>query len=100
MIVKLVELLDHIEMRKTDCFERQDLSCTYLAHHELESVKIIIIIIIIMMDSSLLPVVWRCKDQGISIDRYGHFCSCLVHCCKACICSRILSLHLSLIRLP
>ena len=28
--------------------ERQDLSCTYLAHHELESVIIIIIIIIIM----------------------------------------------------
>jgi len=26
--------------------ERQDLSCTYLAHHELESVLIIIIIII------------------------------------------------------
>jgi hypothetical protein len=28
--------------------ERQDLSCTYLAHHELESVLIIIIIIIMI----------------------------------------------------
>ena len=42
MIVKLVELVDRIEMRKTDCLERQDLSCTYLAHHELEGVVIII----------------------------------------------------------
>ncbi len=39
-------------------------------------------------------------NQGISADRYSHFCSCSVHCCKACICSCILSLHLSLIRLP
>ena len=29
--------------------ERQDLSCTYLAHHELESVTIFIIIIIIVI---------------------------------------------------
>ena len=29
--------------------ERQDLSCTYLAHHELESVSIIIIIVIIII---------------------------------------------------
>ena len=33
-------------MRKTDCLERQDLSRTYLAHHELESVFINIIIIL------------------------------------------------------
>ena len=25
-------------MHKTDCSERQDLSCMYLAHHELESI--------------------------------------------------------------
>ena len=42
MIVKLVGLADRIEMRKTDCFERQDLSSTHLAHHELESVVSII----------------------------------------------------------
>ena len=51
MIVKLVELVDRIEMRKTDCLERQDLSCTYLAHHELEGVVIIISIIITAMST-------------------------------------------------
>ncbi len=43
MIVNLVGLVDRIEMRKT---ERQDLSRTYLAHHDLESVNIIVILII------------------------------------------------------
>ena len=37
-IAKPVGLINRIEMRKTDVLERQDLSCTYLAHHELESV--------------------------------------------------------------
>jgi len=43
-IAKPVELVYPIEMCKTDCLERQDLSRTYLAHHELESVVIKIII--------------------------------------------------------
>ena len=45
MYVKHV--LEHytLEMRKTDALERQDLSRSYLAHHELESLVIIIIII-------------------------------------------------------
>ena len=43
MIVKNVELVDRIEMRKT-ALERQDLSRTYLAHHEMESVITIIIL--------------------------------------------------------
>ena len=45
MIVTPVELVDRIEMRNTDCFGRQDLSRTYLVHHELDSVIIIVIII-------------------------------------------------------
>ena len=32
-------------LQNSSALERQDLSCTYLAHHELESVSIIIIII-------------------------------------------------------
>jgi len=47
VIVKTVVLVGLTGMHKTGCSERQDLSCTYLAHHELESVLIIIIIIII-----------------------------------------------------
>ena len=35
-----LDILEHQEGR----LERQDLSCTYLAHHELESVIIIVII--------------------------------------------------------
>ena len=35
MIVKLVELVDRIEMRKTDCFGKTRLVRTCLAHHEL-----------------------------------------------------------------
>ena len=45
MIVKLVELVDRIEMRKT-ALERHDLSRTYLAHDELKSVVITIITVI------------------------------------------------------
>ncbi len=53
--------LDPICMTEQHCLdstgqaalERQDLSCTYLAHHELESVLIIIIIII--YDRTALP---------------------------------------------
>ena len=41
-----VGLVQLTEMRKTDCLERQDLSHTELAHHELESKSLIIIIII------------------------------------------------------
>ncbi len=37
-------------MQKTDCFGEtivlQDLSCTYLAHHELESETIIVVVIV------------------------------------------------------
>ncbi len=42
-------MVDLIEMHKTDSFERQDLSCMYLARHELESVIIIIVIIVIII---------------------------------------------------
>ena len=35
--VKTVESIDPIEMPKTDCFGKT-MSCTYLAHHELECV--------------------------------------------------------------
>ena len=45
VIVKTVALVHLIEMRKTDCLERQAFSCTYLAHHELESKLTILIII-------------------------------------------------------
>ncbi len=48
-----------IPVRPTDTIfltmERQDVSCTYLAHHELESVIIIIIIIIIIIKIRPLP---------------------------------------------
>lgn len=49
LIVRTVKLVDLTGMHKTDCFEdtRQDLSCTYQAHHELESVHISIIIVIL-----------------------------------------------------
>ncbi len=47
MIDKTVKLLDRMEMSKTDCLARQDLSRKYLAHHEPESVAIILIDIII-----------------------------------------------------
>jgi len=40
VIYKTVELVGLIEMRKTDSLETQDLSRTYLAHHELESVPV------------------------------------------------------------
>ncbi len=43
MIGKTVDLVDRIEMHKTDCLERQDLSRKYLGRHELESVFINII---------------------------------------------------------
>ena len=42
MIVKFVELVDLQRCARQTALERQDLSCTYLAHHELESVIIII----------------------------------------------------------
>ncbi len=38
----------HHDITLQAALERQDLSCTYLAHHELESVLIIIIIIIMI----------------------------------------------------
>jgi len=41
--VKTVKLVDPIEIRQT-ALERQDLSCTYLAHDELESVNVTIVI--------------------------------------------------------
>ncbi len=41
--------------RVCSALERQDFSCTYLAHHELESVLNIIIIIIIIMEKALAP---------------------------------------------
>ena len=44
MVVKLVELVDRTEMRKTGCFGETRRVLQYLAHHELESVIIIIII--------------------------------------------------------
>ena len=58
VIVKIVELVDLIEMRKTDCSGRQDLSRTYLAHHELQSVIIsVIMIIMTTMLMTLLVIV-------------------------------------------
>ncbi len=42
-------MVDLIEMHKTDSFERQDLSCMYLARHELESAIIVITIIIVII---------------------------------------------------
>jgi len=49
-------LVQLTEMRKTDCLERQDLSHTELAHHELESKSLIIIIIIYLLLSLMLPI--------------------------------------------
>ncbi len=50
MIVIHVELVDLIEMRKTDCSGKTRLIRTYLAHHQLESViNMVIIISIIIM---------------------------------------------------
>ena len=46
VIVKTVELADLTEMHKTTALEKQDLSCTYLAHHELESKTILVVIIV------------------------------------------------------
>ncbi len=46
VIVNSVELVHFTGMHKTRCSGRQDLSCTYLAHHELETVVIIAIMII------------------------------------------------------
>ncbi len=51
-----VGLVQLTEMRKTDCLERQDLSHTELAHHELESKSLIIIIIIYLLLSLMLPI--------------------------------------------
>ncbi len=48
VIVKIVELVDLLEMRKTDSFGETRLVPHVPAHHELESVFIIIIIIINM----------------------------------------------------
>ncbi len=45
--------LDCINVLQTDCMERQDLSCTYLAHHELDSELIIIIIVVIVVINML-----------------------------------------------
>ncbi len=45
VIVKTVELVGLTGCTRQAALERQDLSCMYLAHHELESVLIIIIII-------------------------------------------------------
>ena len=48
--------------------EGQDLSCTYLAHHELDSVLIVIIVvvvIIIIMSSG--QQVCRCKQAALAL---------------------------------
>ena len=43
------------EMRNTDCLERQDLSCTELAHHELKSeFSIVTIFIVIIIAISIM----------------------------------------------
>ena len=58
--------------------ERQDLSCTYLAHHELESTNITIIIIItiviiIIITADLMPDPWletdlcRCAQLPVTV---------------------------------
>ena len=39
--------------------ERRDLSCTYLAHHELQSVRIIVVIITIITISSIVIIILR-----------------------------------------
>ena len=44
VIVRTVELVDFAGMHKTGCSGRQDLSCTNLAHHELERVVIIVVV--------------------------------------------------------
>ena len=44
-------------MRQT-VLERQDLSCTYLAHHELESVVIIVIIIIMVVIAIIIIIIF------------------------------------------
>ena len=49
MIVKTVKLVDLKESARQTASERQDLSCTYLAHHELESVFIIILVVVIII---------------------------------------------------
>jgi len=53
VIVKTVVLVGLIGCTRQAALERQDLSCKYLAHHELESVLIIIINIIITNSCSL-----------------------------------------------
>ncbi len=47
--VKTVVLEGRTGMHKTGCIGEQDLSCMYLAHHELESVEIIIDIFVIII---------------------------------------------------
>ena len=47
---------------------RQDLSCTYLAHHELESVFIIIIIIIIVRSDTISPAQMPTLALGLTTD--------------------------------
>ena len=43
-----------MHVARQTALDRKDLSCTYLAHHELESVLIIIIIIIIVIISIII----------------------------------------------
>ena len=47
VIVNTVKLADGVEVCKTDCFGRQDLSCAYLAHHQLESDFVTNVVIIV-----------------------------------------------------
>ena len=53
-IVKTVGLVDLWRCARQTALERQDLSCTYPAHHELESEFVIIMMIMIMIKTIII----------------------------------------------
>ena len=59
------------------CVERQDLSCTYLAHHELESVMIIVIIICLSVRLNLCLFASVCLS--VRLERRDLSCTNLAH---------------------
>ena len=60
--------------------ERQDLSCTYLAHHELESIMMMIIIIAIIIIIIIIIFSTKCTKKGMHRCFVLHICAALPVC--------------------
>ncbi len=59
----------YIHIAKQTALEGQDFFCTYLAHHELDSIKITMIVIVIAKDIRVVSVQHACQHKSLQPQR-------------------------------